>query len=337
MIGIGHAPATDVTDVFPTSTSVEARKPHVQAQAQATLAAGSKSFRLAARLLSPRIANDAAVCYAWCRRADDLVDETTDPTAGVQRLNAELDVIYSRETPTEWSCVAFQELVRRRGIPRAYAQALIDGFAMDAQSTAYDDWATLELYAYRVAGVVGLMMTHVLGVHDDRCLPAAARLGLAMQLTNISRDVVEDWGRGRLYIPEPLLGGQMIVTGARPPEALRGLFSSAVATMLARARRYYHAARVGFLDLPWRSALAIRVAALVYAEIGREIEKRQCDVFAGRAIVSPLRKAWLVCRAFAGSLGELPARAMRRWRRGPMGDAIPSTHVRFPDDVVLGD
>jgi phytoene synthase len=321
------------------------------AASQAALAAGSKSFRLAGRLLSRRASNDAAVCYAWCRRADDLVDDGADPAVGVRRLRDELDRIYSDVPvgPRDVVLAAFQELVRRRRIPRAYPAALVAGFAMDAAGARYRAPGELELYCYRVAGVVGLMMTHVLGVHDDRCLPAAARLGMAMQLTNIGRDVLEDWRRGRLYLPSRSLG----LAGARhhvgvgrlprqPPEGLRAPLAEGVRLLLGRAERYYRAAREGFIDLPWRSSFAIRVAALVYAEIGRELERREFDVLAGRAVVPGWRKGWLVLRAGLAALAELPTRCwyrLRRWRGGAAttGVHIPVRELRFPDDVALGE
>jgi phytoene synthase len=338
---------------------------HAHAVSQAALAAGSKSFRLAGRLLPRRVSDDAAVCYAWCRRADDLVDESPDPAAGVRRLHVELERIYS-DLPISSRGVsegasgdavlaAFQELVKRRRIPCAYPAALVAGFAMDAAGVRYREWADLELYSHRVAGVVGLMMTHVLGVHDARCLPAAARLGMAMQLTNICRDVLEDWQHGRLYLPAQLLGhpgqtgvrpprpepGAALDRSPRPPAPLQPAMVAAVRQVLARAGRYYRAAGVGFIDLPWRSSFAIRVAALVYAEIGQVLARRGYDVFGGRAVVPGWRKLWLVGRAALAAAGELPRRCwlrFGRWRRGiPAGAQIPNRELRFPDDVVLGE
>jgi 15-cis-phytoene synthase len=309
------------------------------AQSQAALAAGSKSFRLAGRLLSPRVSNDAAVCYTWCRRADDRIDDAADPRAGVERLKDELAAVYSGRPIEDDVLGAFQEVVARRRIPRAYPQALLDGFAMDAAGARYQSWAELDLYCYRVAGVVGLMMAHILGVHSPRCLPAAVKLGMAMQLTNISRDVLEDWRRGRLYLPAALVGGTLTVEGDAPPGSALPLFSQAIQVLLKRAAGGYRAARAGFVDLPWRSAFAIRVAALVYADIGREIERRDFDVLAGRAVVSLSRKLWLVVRAAAGALAEAPRRAWR-WGRARGEESpivIPDGEWRYPDDLVLGD
>jgi hypothetical protein len=116
---------------------------------------------------------------------------------------------------------------------------------------------------------------------------------------------------------------------------------AAVRQLLARAGRYYRAASVGFIDLPWRSSFAIRVAALVYAEIGQVLGRRGYDAFAGRAVVSGWRKLWLVGRAALAASGELPRRCwlrFGRWRRGIPGRAqIPSRELRFPDDIVLGE
>src|SRR5690606_24146896 len=99
----------------------------------------------------------------------------------------------------------FAAIMRERGIPRRYPAELLAGLAMDAAGHRYEDAADLRLYCFRVAGVVGLMMSHVMGLADERALADAARLGIAMQLTNICRDVREDWARGRLYLPRALL------------------------------------------------------------------------------------------------------------------------------------
>jgi phytoene synthase len=310
-------------------------------QASAALAAGSKSFTLAARLLPPRLRVDAAVCYAYCRRADDLVDlgspdgtgtTTEDPAVAVARLRSELDDLYAGVPPADPMLAAFQELLLRRQIPRAYPEALLDGLAMDARATRFDSFATLDLYCFRVAGAVGLMMCHVLGLAERRALPRAAHLGMGMQLTNICRDVVEDWRRGRVYIPEPIRPSD-----EQPLDRAGPGLDGAVRVLLDRAAKFYRSGRLGLLDLDWRSAFAIRVAASVYAEIGAVLARRGFDPTGGRAVVSTPRKLWLVVRSALASALEVPTRLARAGRRRltPFTTALPP--LRYPDDLPLPD
>ena len=149
-------------------------------EARKILGRGSKSFALAGMLLGKRARDDAAVLYAWCRRADDQVDAAAAGQAARRlRLIAQaLDGLYAGRVRAPLD-VSVSELLARRRIPKAYFQALLDGFAMDARGASYTTVAALDLYAYRVAGVVGLMMCHVLGVRDERSLRAAAPMARA--------------------------------------------------------------------------------------------------------------------------------------------------------------
>ena len=269
--------------------------------ARGELARGSKSFALASRLLPPRIRDQTALVYAWCRRADDAIDLTA---AGAQaealaRLEAELDAIYAGRV-TDPVLAGFAAVVADRAIPRAYPEALLAGMAMDVAGTRYRTVAELELYCWRVASVVGLMMSHVLGVTRDDALVEAAHLGLAMQLTNICRDVAEDWERGRLYLPDELLAAHGV--------------AGAVAELLAIADRHYRRADRGLAALPWRSALAVRAARRIYAAIGGRIAARGHDVTAGRAVVSTPAKLWHAGVAVIAAAAEAPGRALARLR-----------------------
>ncbi len=178
----------------------------------------------------------------------------------------------------------FRDVVRRRRIPRLWAEELVAGMAMDVGPVRYDSYADLLVYCYRVAGTVGLMMARVMGVTDERALYLAAKLGMAMQLTNICRDVVEDAGRDRVYLPSQLLDGGT---------------PYAVSVLLRRADALYRSGDEGLPALPGRCAAAIRAARLIYADIGRVIAAREFDVHAGRAVVPRWRKLWLSLRALA--------------------------------------
>ncbi|HEX4384592.1 MAG TPA: phytoene/squalene synthase family protein [Myxococcales bacterium] len=280
------------------------------------LARKSKSFALAARLLPPGVGDDAAVVYAWCRRADDLIDEGPADDTALGRLHEELASIYAGRPQPEPQLAAFQEVALRRAIPRAYLEELLEGMAMDVRGTAYRTLPELLLYCHRVAGTVGLMMCHVMGVRDSWALPRAAHLGLAMQLTNIARDVQEDAARGRTYLPASLLGAGDLKARAEP----------AVRALLAEADRFYASADQAIPFLDFRCGLAVRTARLVYAEIGRRVEAQGCDVTAGRAVVSGPRKLLLVLKAFVQCV-----LTSKPFAAAPFA---PRTVLRFPDDVL---
>jgi phytoene synthase len=280
----------------------------VTAAARAALAAGSKSFALAAKLLPRAAAARAAVLYAWCRRTDDAVDDAATPSTAMRAVvqaRLELELVYSDAPIGDPELAALREVIAVAKIPRAYPSALLDGMARDARGQRYATLDQLLAYCYEVAGTVGLMMSHVLGVRDDRALRRAAHLGIAMQLTNICRDVDEDARRGRRYLP-----AWLDVRGA-----------------LALADAFYRSGDRGIAALPWRAAIAVRAARSIYARIGRVIERMRFDS-SRRAVVSTICKLGLTVCAIASQLVRLPAAAVRARPR------IPLATVRFPDDVI---
>lgn len=270
--------------------------------AREVIAQHSKSFALASKLLPRGSRDDAAVLYAWCRHVDDAVDEG-----------------HGHAVP-EPIAAAFAGVRLRRSIPDAYPRELLDGMQMDLDGMRYDTVDDLIVYAYRVAGVVGLMMTHVLGVADDDALVPAAHLGIAMQLTNVCRDVAEDWQRGRLYIPDELLGSARGLArelgGSLPPSASAPL-ASAVRELLALADRYYRSADRGIARLPWRAALGVRSARDVYSAIGDRIARADHDINAGRAVVPHAAKLAKVALATARVAATAPRRLFARQRYAP--------------------
>jgi 15-cis-phytoene synthase len=288
-------------------------------RARRVLAAGSKSFALAGKLLPRACRDDAAVVYAFCRRADDLVDQAATPAIAeraVVRLRRELAAIYGGVPQEDPVLAAFQEVVARRRIPRDLPADLIAGFAMDAapRPIVYRTWQDLRLYCYRVAGTVGLMMCQVMGVADRRRLVNAAALGIAMQLTNIARDVAEDWRLGRLYVPAEALPRPLASDPSRPLDrGTAAVLSAAVPALLAAAVPLYRAGDAGLDALSLRSAIAVRAARLIYGAIGDRVAARRHDVTAPRAVVPRWRKLWLVARAAAGVL-------ISRARRRPAGE-----------------
>ena len=267
--------------------------------------AGSKSFALAARLLPRAIRADVTDLYAFLRAADDAVDlaPAYAQPARVAELEQELATIYRGVPQADAVRAGFQRLVFEHHIPRIYPDELLAGMRMDASGVRYATMEDLLLYAYRVAGTVGLMLCHVFGVRDDAALARAAHLGMAMQLTNVCRDVAEDLQRGRVYVPDRVLGPDLAARldrerGGRPsPTAARAL-RPALDALLCCADRYYASADAGLAALDVRVALAVRTARLVYAAIGQELRRRGLDVLAGRAVVPLHTKLRLAARAF---------------------------------------
>jgi phytoene synthase len=303
---------------------------------RAVIAHHSKSFALASTLLGERARDHAAALYAWCRSADDAVDLATDvegARAALVAERAELERVFAG-TPRTAAGRALAVVVRARALPSTYPSALLDGMAMDVDGVRYRDHATLFAYCYRVASVVGLMMCHVLGVRDDRALVPAAHLGVAMQLTNIARDVGEDWSRGRLYLPDELLarhgkGDLADELGAPLAPAHHVAVHAAQRELLALADGYYRSAAAGYPALPTRAGAAIRTAARVYRAIGSRIRRLGPAAVTTRAVVGRGRKLGHVGAALGTVAVTAPARAIDALRgRAPR---IPSMILELAD------
>ena len=301
-----------------------------------TLSHHSKSFALAGRLLPEQQRRDAAVLYTYCRLVDDSIDlvEADAQPGALADLQRALDSVYRGEAQQDIRLHAFQELVQRRLLPREYPEQLLAGMRMDADGTEYRSLNELLLYCHRVAGVVGLMMAHVLGLHDARALRNAAHLGIAMQLTNICRDVAEDWQRGRLYLPLRMLSesGPDALTGPCTgplPRAARESVAIVTRRLLNEADRFYRSGDAGLFALPFRAAFSIRAARLIYSAIGRRILRADYEPYSMRAVVPRSQKLRLLLRAAVLAALELP----RRFRRSQQPAALDSV-LRFPDDIL---
>ncbi len=279
----------------------------------------SKSFALAARLLSPAVRKRAELLYAWCRHADDAIDHASTPLAAVvalKELRNESDAVYAGRPPRTPAGRMLAEVVADVRLPWQYLDELLLGMEMDAAGTRYRTLDELLVYCHRVAGVVGLMMCHAMGVADDRAAVHAGHLGIGMQLTNIARDVAEDWANGRLYLPTDWLGGD--------PPAGQPLDDSTIAPAIRRlldeAERYYQSGDAGLPHLVLRSRLAVRTARAVYAAIGTEVRRNGCRPSAGRAVTTKATKVRAVVVA-----------AWKTWiePRRPLAVAAPSTVFGF--------
>ncbi len=282
-----------------------AATPADMAACNALLRRGSKSFAAASLLLPRRVRGPAAALYGFCRMADDAIDLAHDPGA-VADLRRRLALAYAGTPHDHPVDRAFSAVALQHELPRELVDALIEGFAWDAEGRRYATLGELTAYAARVAGTVGAMMTVLMGPRGQEPLARACDLGVAMQLTNIARDVGEDARNGRVYLPLHWLeeaGVDPLALIARPAHSM-GL-ASVVARLLSYADTLYVRADRGIPLLPPDCRAAIRAARLIYAEIGTVVARRGFDSVSGRAVVSGRRKLWLVlCALFAGPRGH---------------------------------
>ena len=256
---------------------------------------GSHSFHAASRLLPPGVRDPALALYAFCRLADDAVDEVRDKGAAVDRLRARLARVYAGRPLDAAADRAFARVVERHAMPRALPEALIDGFAWDAAGRRYRTLGELRAYAARVASAVGAMMCVVMGVRDRDALARACDLGVAMQLTNIARDVGEDARAGRLYLPEDWLDAAGVDAAAflRAPAPSAGL-ALVVRRLLGEARRLYDRSEAGVAMLPPLARPGILAARRCYDGIGGAVARAGHDSVSRRAVTTGAQKAlWL--------------------------------------------
>ncbi len=281
----------------------------VLAASKASIVKGSKSFRSASRLFDAEVREDAWLLYAWCRRCDDEIDgqdhgfghENLSPEEQQRRLARLYDQTrraLAGEAMDDQTFAAFQRVALRHRLPERWPLDLLDGFAMDVEHREYRTIDDVLTYCWHVAGVVGVMMARVMHVTDAAVLRRAQDLGLAFQLTNISRDVIEDAQDGRVYLPADWL----VEAGLEPTAAAvadpvnRAAVHAVPQRLLAVAEPYYDSARDGLRGLPFRSSMAIAAARGVYREIGRKVVRRGPDAWDKRVSVGKAMKLWLFGR-----------------------------------------
>jgi phytoene synthase len=272
-------------------------EPADMAACRALLKGGSRTFHAASKVLPQRVRDPAIALYAFCRLADDAVDLGNNRSAAVERLRDRLDRAYRGQPMNFAADRAFADVVTRFSIPRQLPEALLDGLAWDAQGRRYETLSGLYAYAARVAGTVGAMMTLVMGQRSPEIVARACDLGVAMQLTNISRDVGEDARAGRLYLPLAWLRE----SGIEPEAWLANpVFTPEIAAIVQRmldaADALYSRATLGIENLPRSCRPGIYAARALHAEIGRELERGGLDSISRRAVVSTNRKLQVLAR-----------------------------------------
>jgi len=274
-------------------------------------AEGSKSFYFATRFFPRERARGAHAVYWFCRYTDDLVDECASIAQGRRELEAwasEVDAALAGGQPTHPVLIPFIDTVRRSGIPAEYPRDLMEGMRMDLDCTRYRTFNELRVFCYRVASVVGLMMCHVIGFDNTRKEEVRARaseLGVAMQLTNILRDIGEDLNRGRIYIPDEDLE-RFAYREADLRARVRGeAFEELMRFQVKRARSFYASANPGIALLHPSGRFAVQIASDVYRGILGRIESSNFDVFDHRAYVRTPKKYWITARHLAGRVMAL--------------------------------
>lgn len=292
---------------------------------QALLAQGSKSFALAGRLLPGTYAQDATALYAFCRVADDLIDDSGDPQGAYRTLCARLDAITAAVAVGDSATHALPHTVdralartmARHAMPRGPIDALLDGFLWDATDRRYETFEDTLAYAARVAGSVGVAMAWLMGQRDPGVLARAADLGVAMQLTNIARDVAEDARRSRVYLPatwlrEQGLTPEDVMLDAQDHTHLQTRIAPLVLRLLDEADVLYARGRSGLGALPWGCRAGIDAAARIYRDIGRVLRQLAPQVLARRAVVPTGRKIYLLACALFNPWGRRTRPALLR-------------------------
>ncbi len=264
-------------------------------QCESITAVNSRSFFLASRLLTPEKRHAARALYAFCRVSDDIVDRgQVDPQ---EQLAAWRRRATSTHPPVDdLVAVAWADARLRYAVPMRYGEQLIDGVARDFEQTRYETFDGLAAYCYGVASTVGLMSMHIIGFKGPEAIPYAIKLGVALQVTNILRDVGEDWRAGRVYLPQE----ELAHFGLDEEDLARGVVTDRwrafMRFQIERNRRLYDEAMPGIALLNRDGRFAIAAAADLYRGILDEIERNGYDNFTRRAMVPAGRKLRMLPR-----------------------------------------
>ena len=265
-------------------------------QADKITAEHSKSFYIASALLPEEKRSAVRALYAFCRTVDDIVDESSDAERGDQLEYWRRMVETDSFSDNDLIAAAWADTLARYHIPRHYALQLIDGVARDLLQNRYQTFDELATYCYGVASTVGLMSMYIVGFKNNDAVPYAIKLGVALQMTNILRDVGEDYQNGRLYLPRE----ELVLYGIRESDIAEGRIADNwrqfMKFQIERTRQLYEEAWTGVKMLEREGQLAVGAASLFYQGILDEIEKRDYNVFTHRASLS----AW-------GKVSRIPA------------------------------
>ena len=293
----------------------ETKRAKADAQALNVLAEGGRSFFWASHFLGRETAYNAAHLYQFCRILDDLADgDIANGPARLAAIKTQLERLANGKTiaETDPALAAFLPVMKTCRVPIMPLLHLLEGLLFDQGEVAIASEDGLIQYAYQVAGTVGLLMCPILGCRNKDAFSFAVDMGMAMQLTNIARDVLEDAKMGRRYLPAKWtenLDPQDICEAARHPQGAEALvIKTAIDRLLHLADSYYESGQRGLVYLPLRAHIAIAVAANVYRAIGQKLHRRQLDWTKGRVVTNGAEKTLASLNASA----SLAARARRK-------------------------
>lgn len=267
----------------------------------------SRSFYMASRLLPREKRQHVRALYAFCRSTDDIVDHPSE-TVDAELAQWRQRTLAGNAPGDDLTAIAWADMCRRTQMPMGYAAQLIDGVARDLRQTRYRSFEELAGYCYGVASTVGLMSMQIMGYTSDDAIPYAIKLGIALQLTNILRDVAEDWERGRLYLPLEELAAFGLDESYVARQQVDDRWRAFMQFQIQRTRQLYLEAWPGIAMLSRDGRFSTAAAAGLYGAILKKIEQQDYDVFSRRAYVSGLGKLsrlpglWWRTRAFSGHI-----------------------------------
>ena len=271
----------------------------------------SRSNFYYAFLALPRARREALYAvYAFCRTVDDIADLGTDATAqraGLAAWRRDIARCYERgPAPEHPIAVQLAEAVRRFALPRPALEAIVEGCEMDLQRVTYETFEDLAPYCYRVASAVGLCCIEIFGYTDPRAREYAVSLGMALQLTNIIRDVGVDARNGRVYVPQHDLRAFGVAADDLRGGRYGDGFVRLMAFQAARAREHYAKAWAAFPAVDARSLVPAEIMGRIYFALLGEIEARRFRVFDERVALPARRKAAIALRCWmTGMLGRV--------------------------------
>jgi 15-cis-phytoene synthase len=261
---------------------------------QKTAQSGS-SFYYSFKFLSPDRRRAITALYAFCREVDDVVDECSDESVARTTLawwRGQIDAVYNGK-PQHPVALALVPVVKQFNLAQEHLLEIIDGMEMDLTQHQYADFKSLQLYCYRVASVVGLLAAEIFGYSDRKTLKYAHDLGIALQLTNIIRDVGEDARRGRIYLPQD----EMAQFGVHTRDVLDAKesesFQKLMQFQIARAQHYYDLALQQLPAADYKAQRSGLMMAAIYRATLQEVVYTGCHVLRERISLPPLRKLWL--------------------------------------------
>ena len=266
---------------------------------------GSHSFYAASRILPRKVRDSAIVLYSFCRIVDDAIDNSESKALSLKKLLARLEKVYLGKPENYASDKCFAELVRLYEMPKALPMALLEGMQWDAEGKKYKTLSELRAYCARVASTVGVMMCVLMRVREKDILARACDLGVAMQLTNIVRDIGEDARNGRIYIPTDWMKEKNldITDFIKNPKTSKELGLIAK-RLLKEAGRLYKRSESGLFGLPTSCQPGIYAARYIYEGIGGHIEAVQYDSINQRAKTSKSEKITLLAFSFLKTLSS---------------------------------